>query len=188
MRSEKGLFVLGLLCFAPAARAEVIENILAVVDGRPVLLSEVRAVERVRGLDRPRALEETIDERLMYREAARLPQSLPTREEEEKAISALWERDPALREDVTEGELRRLVRRQATTVKYIRLRFSPQVRVGEEEVRQAYQAEYEGRGEAPALEAVAEDLRLRLVQKALDERIEAWVSELRAAAEVRYNR
>lgn len=180
--------VWALLCLGSPVRAEVVERILAVVDGRPVLLSEIKVVERVSGLDRAKALEALIDERLMHREAARLPQAALSPEEEDSATKSLLARDPTLATALPEEDLRRLVRRQATTLKYVGLRFSPQVRVGDEEVERAYRVEYGGRADAPPLTEVAEALRERLFRKALDEKIEAWVQELRSAAEIRYNR
>ena len=51
-RACSGARSLGLLLVLAPRRgaAESIERILAVVDGRPVLLSEVRLLERLRGL------------------------------------------------------------------------------------------------------------------------------------------
>src|SRR4029078_4636754 len=62
-------FLLAALALCGAARAALaqdalVERILAVVEGRPVLLSEVRLVQALRGLDEKAALEELIDERL----------------------------------------------------------------------------------------------------------------------------
>jgi len=53
--------------------------------------------------------------------------------------------------------------------------------------RAAYDAEFGGRADAPAFADVASAIRERLASKQLDERIEAWVRELRAGAEIRYN-
>ncbi len=86
-----------------------------------------------------------------------------------------------------EGQLRRLARRQATILKYIAARFRPQVRVGPEAVRALYDREYASLAEPPAFEEVAPALERRLVDQVLDERIEAWVRELRASSRVRYN-
>ena len=72
MRSRAAASILaGLLAAPGAAQGNVVERILAVVDGRPLLLSEVRVLERLRGLDRQAAVDALIDERLMFREAAR---------------------------------------------------------------------------------------------------------------------
>jgi hypothetical protein len=165
--------------------AVIVESVLAVVDGRPLMLSEVRLVQALRGVEEGPALEAVIDERLMFREAARLPQAAVTLEEEERAYTSLRERMTGA---VSEEALRRLARRQTAIVKYIDFRFRPQIRVTDEAVKTAYEAEYGGRADAPELAAVQEALRERLVSRALDEKIEAWVKELRAAAEVQYNR
>jgi hypothetical protein len=152
---------------ALAAGPMVVERILAVVDGRPVMLSEVRVVEQVTGQDRARALEALIDERLMFREAARLPQAAVGDDEEARALQSLRARAGPGLQGLPEHDLRQLARRQATILKYVDFRFQPQVRVDDE-------AEPEARARL-----AADDLRGR---------IEAWVKELRQAAEVRYNR
>ena len=84
-----------------------------------------------------------------------------------------------------EPDLRRLLRRQVTILKYVEFRFRPQVRVSDEDVRQAWEAEEVGRPAGVPLEDAQEALRARLERRALDERIEAWVEELRARADVR---
>jgi hypothetical protein len=188
MRSRRALWaLLGSCALAIPARAEVIERILAVVDGRPVLLSEVRLLEALRGLPREAALEELIDERLMFREAARLSPTALSAEDEERAFESLRPRAAALLPGA-EADLRRLAHRQAAILRYVDFRFRPQVRVTEDAVRAAYEAELAGRAGAPTLEAAGPALRARLEARALDEKIEAWIKELRAAAEIRYNR
>jgi hypothetical protein len=85
-----------------------------------------------------------------------------------------------------EPDLRRLLRRQLAIVKYVDFRFRPQLRVSDEEVRKAWEEEQAGRPAGPALEDEEDEIRARLERRALDERIEAWVKELRARADVRY--
>lgn len=160
-------FLLALGLPRPASPAEVIEAILAVVQERPILLSEVRVVQEVRGLAREPALEALIDERLMFEQAARLPQGAVTEAEVDRGVQGLLASKPGLAATVTESDLRRLVRRQAAILKFVEFRFRPQVRVA---------------ADLPAEERDAE------VRRALDERIEAWVKELRAGAEIRYPR
>jgi hypothetical protein len=151
----------------PAGAGEVIERILAVVQDRPVLLSEVRVVQEVRGLSDELALEALIDERLMFEQAARLPQTVVREAEVEAEVAKLHAAHPTLAGRVADADLRRLVRRQTAILKFVELRFRPQVRVGED---------------LPPARRDEEERR------ALDQRIEAWVKELRAQAEVRYNR
>jgi parvulin-like peptidyl-prolyl isomerase len=189
MRSSRVVgLALTAVVLAAAARADVVERIAAVVDGRPVLQSDVLLLAHVRGLAPDMALEAVIEERLMYAEASRAAQAAATPAEEEKAVARLYEERPDLREAVPEADLRRLVKRQLTIVKYVEFRFRPQVRVTPEELEQAYAEEHEGEAEAPPLAAVAPALEEKLTRKALDERLETWVRDLRAGAEIRYNR
>lgn len=172
---------------APAPpRPEVVERIVAVVDERPLLLSDLRALMAVRGLAEGEALEAVIDERLMQLEASRLPQADVSPEEEDRALSLLLETRKHLRAEAPEPDLRRLLRRQLVILKYVEFRFRPQVRVGDDEVRKAWEEEQAGRPAGSALEDAQELIRARLERRALDERIEAWVRELRSRADVRY--
>ena len=165
---------------------ETIERVVAVVDERPLLLSDLRALMAVRGLAEGEALEAAIDERLMHLEASRLPQADVSPEEEDRALSLLLETRPRLRVDAPEPDLRRLLRRQLAILKYVEFRFRPQLRIGDDEVRKAWEEEQAGRPAGPALEDEQEVIRARLERRALDERIEAWVRELRSRADVRY--
>jgi hypothetical protein len=165
---------------------EIVDRILAVVDERPLLLSSVRAVEEVRGLGRGEALEETLDEWLMFQEAARLPQAEVSEEEEEQALRSLLEARPGLEDRVPPADLRRLLRRQLAILKYIDFRFQPQIRITEEALREAWNEDYRGQPEGPPFEEAAPELRARLERRDLDQRIESWVRGLRSRAEVRY--
>jgi hypothetical protein len=164
----------------------VVERVVAVVDDRPLLLSDVRALMTVRGLAEDRAVEAAIDERLMFSEAARLPQADVAAAEEDLALARLLDARPALGGAVPEPDLRRLLRRELAILKYVEFRFRPQLRVGDEEVRKAWEEDQAGDPTGPALEDAQEEIRARLERRALDERIESWVRELRARADVRY--
>ena len=170
----------------PPPQTELVERVVAVVDERPLLLSDVRAQRAVSGLAEEAALEAAIDERLMHAEAARIPQAEVSAEEEDRALALLLETRPALRSEVEEPNLRRLLHRQLAILKYVEFRFRPQVRVSDEEVRQAWEEEQAGDPAGPALEDEQEAIRARLERRALDERVEAWVKELRSRADVRY--
>jgi hypothetical protein len=166
-------------------RVELVERILAVVDDRPLLLSEVRALEEVGGLDRATALKEAIDERLMAEEAARLPQADVSDEETDRALAKVLEDHPGLESRVSLAELRRLVRRQAMIYKYVQFRFRPQVRITEAELLAAWE-EAHAAGTAGEFGEAEPALRARLERRAIDERMEEWVKDLRSRAEVRY--
>jgi hypothetical protein len=171
---------------APQPAVETLERVVAVIEERPLLLSDVRALARVRGLGFAEAREAAIDERLMYGEASRVTQAEVTAEEETAALAALVERQPALVRELAQADLRRLARRQLTILKYVEFRFRPQVRVSDEDVRKAWEAEEVGRPSGLALEDAEQAIRARLERRQLDQRIESWVAELRARAALRY--
>jgi hypothetical protein len=166
---------------------DVIERIPAVVDGRPLLLTQVQALERIRGLGGTEALEAAIDEELMYQEATRTPQANPSADEEKAALHSLVSRAGSRATGVPAPDLARLARREATILKYVDLRFRPQVRIDDEAVRRAYEAETTGTASAPPFDEVEPTIRGRLADREIDERIEGWVRELRAGADIRYN-
>ena len=168
----------------PPPTVTTVERIVAVVDGRPLLLSDQQAMERVRGLSRrSRLSRRVIDERLMYLEASRLPQAVVLAEEEQRTAQELLERRPSLRDSVSAEDLHRIVRRQIAILKYVEFRFRPQLRVSDQDVRAAFEADPAAGG---SWEAAKQGIRERLERRALDERVEAWVRELRARADVRY--
>jgi hypothetical protein len=170
----------------PPPHSELVERILVVVDERPLLLSDVRAMEVVRELDRGPALQASVDEHLMYQEAARLPQAAVSGDDVERVLESLLTSQPDLASRVPLPELRRLVRRQAVILRYVDFRFRPQVRVEEEELRAAWNEDYRGQPEGPPFEEAAPRLRARLERQALDQRVEDWVEDLRGRADIRY--
>jgi hypothetical protein len=180
------LLVLAPFALGSVASGEVVERILAVMDGRPLMLSEVRLMQQLRGLDRPGALEALVDEELMLREASRLAPSVVSEEEEQRAYLSLLQRNPGA-SALPEVDLRRLVRRQAAILKYIEFRFRPQVQVADAAVRAAYEKEYGAPADGRDFDAAAGEIRRRLGDRELDEKIEAWIKELRSGAEIRYN-
>jgi hypothetical protein len=156
-------------------RAEVVERIQAVVDGRPLMRSEVRLVEQLRGLDPAAALEALIDEQLMLREASRLAESAVSAEDEQRGHQDLVARVPGA-SAFPEADLRHLVRRQTAIIKYVEFRFRAQVQVGDAAVREEYDREYGARADAPPPETVADEIRRRLGDRAIDAKIEAGLS------------
>ncbi|HWX25739.1 MAG TPA: hypothetical protein VN083_11875 [Vicinamibacteria bacterium] len=187
MRSEIALALALLVGPAPEGGSVLLERILAVVNSHPVFLSNVRLLERVKGLSEKAALDELIDEALMGEEAARLPQAAVTADEEDRVYRELVSRLGGIPEDVGEAELKRLVHSQAVILKYVDFRFRTEVRISDGDVQKAYLAQYGQSASAPALSEVSDVLRKGLEDAQVGEKVEAWVKELRASAEIRYN-
>jgi hypothetical protein len=167
-------------------RPQTIERILAVVDRRPVFLSEVKLTAELQRVDERQALELLIDEVLMYQEARRFPQSRSSTDEEAQAHRDLLARVGQAAAG-REGLLGATARRQATILRYVAVRFRPLVRVSDDELARAYEREYLLQPNPPTRAQVQAPLRSKLAAQALDQRIEAWVRELRVRARIRYN-
>jgi len=189
MRSERRLFVASVLVLQALmtrglqAEELLVERVLAAVNETPVLLSDVRLLAALRGLEPQAALEAAIDERLMFQEAVRLSQSAISATEEQAAYESLQTRAGSV--SLAEPGLRRLARVEATILRYVEFRFRPQVRVADDAVRAAYELEAQSLASPPSFEERAPALRARIEQQALDERLEAWIRELRTSGDVR---
>ena len=157
----------------------LVERIVAVVEDRPLLLSEVQLLQAVKGLDEAKAREAAIDELLMHREALRLPDTAPAAEAEEAALAALRAQVPA----APETALRRLARRELAILAYVEHRFRPLVRIEHAELEAAMDLAWAEPADRPA--DAAERTRARLEAERLDALVEDWVRELRAAATLR---
>jgi hypothetical protein len=156
-RRVLGAAALTLLAHAHlSAAAGIIERVLADVDKQPVLLSEVQLLARMKGVSQETALEATIDQRLMDREASRVPQAALTDDEARRACESVAVRATAA--GVPAATACALARREAVVLKYARFRFGPQLEQADDPERE------------------------------LAERIDAWVKDLREAAQIRYVR
>jgi hypothetical protein len=179
-----GLLACGAVVPAPA-RGEPIERVLAVVDRKPILLSEVRVVEVLRAVDRLTAVGVLVDETLMYAEATRFSHAQPTPREDAAAFESLRAAVPS-GASIAEADLRRLAHRQATILKYVALRFQPLIRLTDEERRPDLGQPLGGTPAAVPSEPLAADLPARTTREVLDRRIEEWAEQLRESAEIRY--
>jgi hypothetical protein len=187
MPSRAAPSLLAMILLAGTVSADVVERVLAAVDDTPVLLSEVRALERLKRIGREAALQALIDQTLMLREASRLKEAAPLLEEEQRALLSLKTQLAPGAASLDEELLRRIARRESVILKYVELRFRPQLRVDDAELLSAYQEQYGGRPGAPPFEAVESELSASLTSRALESRIEAWVAELRSGARIRLN-
>jgi hypothetical protein len=185
MRSR--VLLLALLMAPIEARGGVLlERILAVVNGRPVLLSGVVLLERVKGLEEKKAVDAAIDERLMGEEAAQLPQAAVSKDEEDRLYEELVARLKGLPKDVTEEDMRLFVTRELTILKYVDFRFRSEARVTDADIQKAYDEEYENVKNPPDRAEAGEALRQRLEDAQVSRAVEAWVKELRGSAEILY--
>lgn len=185
---------------AAPAQPQLVDQVVAVVNGEPITLSEAREVSALAPASASpptlrEAVERLIAARLMEREARRYPTEPPSAEEAEATFRAFRERfddlddyrATLLRLGIREDYLRRRIERELVVDRYLDRRFGPLVQVNQREVEQYYREVLLPdlpAGAQPPLEQVEESIRRILAERDLNRRIAAWVEELEAAAEI----
>jgi hypothetical protein len=168
---------------SPPPESDIVERVLAVVDRRPVLLTEVHVVGALKKISDDLALDVLIDEMLMYAEARRYPQAQPTAAEEAAALESLRSTPGS---GLAPQDLLRIAHREATILKYVALRFRPLIHVSDSALRTTYDTASAGSPAGTSFDEAAPRLREQLVERELSTRIEDWARQLRAAADIRY--
>jgi len=165
-----------------AGAGTLIERTLAFVNKKPVLLSDVELTRALLRIDEKEALEQTIDEALMFEEASRLLGEPPRPESVESALEALREKaGPGF----TAAALRRKTLVQLAIASYIDIRLRPLVRVDDAEVRKVFNDRLAAEALPESFSVVAPEIRNILERRALDQRIEEWIASLRQREDVR---
>lgn len=188
MRSRKRAAILALALMAGAlgphraVAGTIVERTVAFVNKKPVLLSDVELTRVLLKLDLKEATERAIDEALMFEEASRLVTETMPEEMVERAVRSLREKaGPGF----TDLALRRKALVQLAISNYIELRLRPQVRVEDEAVRQAFNERVARDPQTPLFALVADAIRESLESRALDQKIEEWIAQLRTREEIR---
>jgi peptidyl-prolyl cis-trans isomerase SurA len=193
-----------LLLSASTARAEIVDRIAAVVDREVITLSgaeQAAEFRRLRGeeeLSMGEVVERLIEARLVEREVSRYPEESVSQDRIDEVIESIrrsFSSEPMFVESLneqgmTQVELESLIRKQMTTERYLERRFRPLVYVTDEDVGRYYEEELvpvlETAGEsAPPLENVDGSIRRILQEKAFNERVDAWIDDLKSRAQIR---
>lgn len=205
----KGVFASILLAAALAlAAGEIVDRIAATVNDVAIPESEVRKWMVISALQpepgesteafRARVLEALIDQHLQYEDAQRFGPAPPDAAEIATAMRGLEDRlrgegkDPQqefVRAGLTREEVRAAIERQLLIQRYLRERFTPVALADEERAREEYDTVYVPERKAaglpvPPFETVAEEMRKRAQQRAFEEEVEKWRTELRQKARV----
>lgn len=193
------LFALGL----PAAGQQVVDRIVAVVEGDIITWSEVRELGRLQQLIEGRSASEAqlltqlIEQWIVNTEAraARLPR--PTEAEVQRELHRL-ERQFATPKDyqerlrqvgLTATAVRRFVQEKLYLARYLDYKFRPAAQVSSAQIEEYYRTELtrqlKARGQpVPPLETLEEQIRELLVQRQINERAERWLNEARARLKI----
>jgi hypothetical protein len=197
-------FFLGLLPASNYVRAqEVVDRIVARVETEIILESDVRQLSRYQAfLDgKPQSdadiLNRLIDQWIVRSEAgvARFPQ--PSEEDVNRSIERLKRSFSSPEEfqarqkqsGITDDEIRRFVRAQLYLSNYLDSRFRPSIQVDEKAVEDFYRSRVVPRAEsrnqtAPTIENARDFIQEALVQRAINEQADRWLTESRSRVRV----
>jgi peptidyl-prolyl cis-trans isomerase SurA len=200
--------VVTLALLMAVAPAEVIDRIIATVNGDVVLESELqesiqvqRLMSRDAEVDRGAELERLIDRSLIRQQMERSSISAPE-EAEISARLAELRRDVAPQADdaawsallaahgLTEADLRAHVALQLAVLRFVELRFRPSVYVSDKDVEQYYAETFvpemrRNSAEPPPLRNVLAQIREVIVQQRVDELLSQWLRARRAQMVIR---
>jgi hypothetical protein len=204
-----GLLSLTLLVFAPSARGVTLDRIAATVGKRVILESEVLRDLRITAfLDQKpvdespdakrKAAERLADQVLILREANENRVVLAGDDEGERLLESakmLYETTEGYRSaldsyGITEGELRDHLLAGYRTLQFTGLRFRPEVRVTEEELREFYQLLVaggpRGNAETPSFEDSRDQVEKLVTDQKVIRALDAWLASTRVQMGVGY--
>ena len=197
------LFALALVLSAPgAARAEVIDRIMAVVDAQIITLSDTRAALRFALVPEDvsvdpvgAALQRLIDRRLMIAEVDRYAPPEPSPAQVDAAVAVIERRfqdalamEIALNQSaLSREELRRFVRDTLRIEAYLQQRFASVVQPSEDDVVRYYReqsSEFTVDGRLRPLDDVREAARAGATREQRARVVQQWLDGLRRRGSV----
>ena len=202
MRSRFSWLALMALLPGAAARAELVDRIVAIIDREVVTLSEAeQASEIARARTDASAplvsvVERLIESRLVEREVDRFTGEPVSPELVDGALREVRAgfssesafRDMLTRSGLSEEELRAKLRRQIAVTQYLEQRFRPLTFVTEEQIEAYYRDELlpslQGRP-LPELSEVSDSIRRILEERAFNARVEEWIDGLKGRTRIR---
>ena len=201
-RARCGLLTLLLLALLTpaAARAELIDRVLAVVEGQLITLSDVRAVtllgvetvppgpDQIRG-----ALDKLIDRQLMLVEVDRYGPPEPAPSTIEAGVQVVRGRFRDVLEfettlhriGLTLEHLRRYVRDSLRIESYLQQRFTAAIQPSEDEIGAYYRQhaqDFAGAGTPRPYDEVRSEVRRRLIEERRATLVREWLGGLRRRA------
>jgi hypothetical protein len=186
------LFWFLILWFGTKAQAEVIDKVMAVVDGHIITASDMRQERDIlmrldeKPVDDDKALvQQLIDNYLIETQVADFPGVDVTDAE----IDADLQKSIA-REGAPSQALREAVRRRIRMRRYFDLRFGQFIHASDEDVAKYYndvfvpEAKKRGLNPAPPLEQVSDLVRNNVIQESMNHEIMIWLEAIRRRSNV----
>jgi parvulin-like peptidyl-prolyl isomerase len=198
--------------FAAPLSAEIIDQIAATVDNQVITTSEIGEALRVAAFlngekpdlspaARRRMADRLIEQILVRREMELTRYPEPSAADIAAALNDAKSRfagEAQFQQGLAEYKLTRpevedALRRQITLVRYIDLRFRPEVQVQENEVMQYYETVFlpeirkKGIKPEPSFEDARAECEERLTTVLVDKRVDTWLADARGQARIAYD-
>ena len=186
------LWVSASLWFTATAHTEILDRVVAVVEGRIITLSDVRQEREIRArlgekpIDSDKALiEELIEDRLIESQVADFPGVDVTEEE----VNAELEKSKG-KGGVATRAVWEAVRARMRMARYFDVRFRQLLRVSDEDVRKYYDeifvptARDRGLISIPPVEQVADAIRINVIEEKLDDEVKTWLEAVRRRSNI----
>jgi peptidyl-prolyl cis-trans isomerase SurA len=203
----KRIFAAFLLVITLPMRAEVIDRIAAIVDGRVITLSEIERVAQLELVDlskdespvqyRKRVMQALIDDILRRKDVERLGVRDVSDGEISQRINRLQSHWPSAEAfgqrladvGLTDAELRSLVKTRLELEGYIDERFAPLIFVSLDEIERYYASNWSEQRRAqgldvPPLAEVRDEIRDLIREERLRREVDRWTEQLRARANI----
>lgn len=185
--------VLGALCLAPAAiRAEVIDRMVAVVEGHVITLSDLKQEREIRSRlgekpenDDKALIGEMIDNYLIEKQSSDFPGVDVT----PKEIDAELQKSPP-QEGPASPAIRAAVGGRIRMQKYFDLRFRQFIRPTDQDLQKYYdevfvpEAKKRGLDPIPPLAQITDAIRNNVVQEQINHEIDVWIEAIRARSNI----
>jgi len=183
-----GFWLLASFCL----HAEILDRIVAVVDGNIITLSDLQQEREIRArlgekpIDDDKALlQELIENRLIESQMADFPGVEVTDEEVDAELKKTQARQGAASQAVREA-----VRKRLQMQRYFDVRFRQFLRASDEEVRKYYdevfvpEARKRGVNPVPSFEQVADMIRMNIIEEKLDHEVMGWLEAIRRRSNI----
>ena len=210
----RSVILLAFLLLVPL-RAEIVDRIVAVVDGRVITWSAALAeanyqafqngqppLEKLESEALRKIVSQMVDQQLLEKEKEDSPFSPPEEETQRRVSSAMEEirkrfsnpeayQKALTRYRLTESELTQHLKRESDMLAFIDFRLRPQVRVAPEEMQAYYrdtlvpELRRRGQAEVPPLAQVRGQIEQILSQQEINRLLEAWLKELHDRAKIK---
>jgi hypothetical protein len=208
------MFLLAAISLASAQTSETVERVVVVVNGHAILLSEWDSAARLEGLlgvkpvatsaeERRAILERLVDQQLLRTELERSNLQHATTQEVDEKIRRLRKEFPGAetadtwkavlnRYGVSREELQEAVAFQLDTLRLIDARLRPTAQADQASVEEYYRETYlssvrKAGGKPQPINDVSGTIKEILAQQKMGDLTTAWLLNLRAQSDIRWN-